>query len=197
MYVFPSLLKTSKPAQVWQGNEQFRVHIGLKLSCSDSRTMLPAGLFARIQVHLKQEIGPSFVCEASSGRSKATPIWQGGIWVSDGAVTGIVRLSKDSQGVFVHVRGEAGQGSQCRTLLTRIQEVILKHCQEHSPGLSLLIEYSSASQLGQGVEEPDVYSHEQIEAAGRAGAGRVFDKPKGIDDSVKSIFGYEEDQGMI
>ena len=195
MYVFPSLLKTSKPAHVWTGNDQFNVHIGLKLSCSDDRTMLPAGLFARMQVHLRQEIGPKFSVDVSS-RPKASPIWQGGIWLSDDVCEAIVVLSSSSQSIYVCVRGDGGQGSQCRSLLSRIQAVITQHCHMHSPGLSLLIEYSSASQLKQGILEADVYSHSQIEEARRAGSNRVRHS-KGFRDSINSIFGYEEGQGRF
>ena len=186
-YVFPSLLRESKLKVAWDQSDMFDMHIGIKLACTSETTMIPPGLFQRIQVRVRLDIGPMF---PTSSKTTDNLIWANGtICQQDDAVAKLDLLG-DMRSFTVHVRGFTSSGKHGRGLVQRILQVIQAVC-EHSPGLQLSVEHMSYRDLVANHANPRTYQqHEILEA--RRHSMKQITTTEGNTDSMSQLLTFDE-----
>ena len=142
-YVFPSLLRTKSQLSGWCKNGTFDAHLGLKLTSESPTAMIPPGFFHRIQVRVRQDIGPKFDQPSKSTKSA---IWKNGVvCIYDNAVA-LIELCDDGRGLFIHARSSRECSRDVRVLMQKIVSIIY-HVSESSPGLILTVHAVSSLDL--------------------------------------------------
>jgi hypothetical protein len=143
-YVFPALLAKGLNDDSWQFDEQFDLHVGVVLICSQWTRMLPPGFMPRLQVNL--------VMEATKQRG-VHEIFKDCVLVALGEAQALVHLSHLGRAVSVHVRGTSSARLECMRLLALVVRCV-QFTLQHSRGVSLTVGMSDPSQLCQYVREP-------------------------------------------
>ena len=186
-YVFPSLLRASKLKVAWDQNDMFDMHVGLKLACTSSTTMIPPGFFQRVQVRVRLDIGPMF---PTSSKTTDNFIWANGTLCQLDDAVAKIDLLGDMRTLTVHVRGMTEHSKHGRALIQRILQVMQAVC-EHSPGLRLSVEHMSYADLAANHSSPRTYPQQEILEARRAGLKQVVSLA-GVADSLARLLTFSD-----
>ena len=158
-------------------------HIGLVFVCNSSTTLIPPGFLQRVKVRVRQDIGP-----------RSSPIWQKGIICADAGAQGIIRISKNSRSIYVHVRSTASGRKDARRLLQRILKVFHIVC-EFSSGLQLDVEHCCSDDLTSYVEEPESFAQQDV-INSRMRSLKVVHSIDGRIDSLGQLLGFDDSSSL-
>ena len=183
MYVFPSLLRTQIRPGLWTSSGVFDSHIGIRFVCKSPTVMIPPGFFQRLQVQVREKIGPLFT------PSNADFVWQNGTVCIDGEVQCRIILANDGRSVYVHVRGPSDERKQCREMILRVL-LIVQQMHAFSRGLDLSLEHCRFDDLAKYESEPHCFSQQIVLDARRKGKKRVMDD-HGQVDLLPNLLGLE------
>ena len=186
MYVFPSLLRTAPRGDVWQPSALFDVHIGLRFSCSSMTTMIPPGLFQRLQISAQLAIGSP---------QAGGVMWQNGIVCSQGGTECRLALSQDGRAIYLHVRGKSDRKRDCRRLTQTIVGLIERSV-NNSPGLVFAVDHCDSVEVSRYVSEPYAILQKVVLEA-RVKGRRIAVNTLGRGDIVAHLLGMEPQSKCI
>ena len=167
VYIFPTLLKSTPPDDMWQPRPDYEVNIGLRFTCSSEATMIPPGYFGRLQIMCLRDF------EILASLIAARSIWSNSMIFSYAGVDVRIWLSENHRSIYVNVRGKSEGKRTCRKVLHCVVAAV-DSCLSQSPGLMINVGFCESADLKKCAQEPFCFEAENVLAARRKGNNIVM-----------------------
>ncbi|XP_033634633.1 death-associated protein kinase 1-like isoform X1 [Asterias rubens] len=142
---FPSLIKSNTPLGIWEKEDEngnLNVYGGVRLQIAECTSVLPIGLFARIQLSLRRNFQQDV-----EDLDTDLVLWKDGAKCVSGSMEALLVLTNEGQGIEVRVRGISDTRQGCFVFMEDLVHLVKNVVEESYPGLLLNQDMLSPTQL--------------------------------------------------
>ena len=153
--VFPALLTSTRPQDVWPDRPSYKIYTGRRLECADTKEVFHPNVFPCFQNRVCSKYTPNVV------------IWKSGLFLTKSEegcqqVECLVELKGNGHFIDVIVRGPDESERCCWRTLRELRDWVMTVVDTKSPGSCVEKHYLSRTELEARVDTPVAYNFKYV-----------------------------------